>query len=249
LKADFASIRKDMNVVILLAESLSTHKTSLSIRPSLNATPFLKQLADSSIYFSNCFTPHYGTARAIWNLFTGIPDVNWENLETHQLHRNTSSVLLNQLSFAKKFYLLGGDGRWADIKGFLKSNVLDLEFKDAEQIQVPSASVWGADDYDLLLQADQIFQQTDQPFFAVVQTASNHAPYIIPEAAYKHGFVANNQTAERLNHFGFANNKEYNSLRYLDFCLQSFFKNASRSSYYQNTLFIIVGDHGTIDVL
>jgi phosphoglycerol transferase MdoB-like AlkP superfamily enzyme len=245
IKEKMATRGEPLNIVILLAESLSTYKTSLSDKQPLQPTPFLKSLTDSSYYFSNCFTPHFGTARAVWNLFTGLPDVNWKKLATHQIPSAPVPVLLNQLPFAEKFYMLGGDGTWADINGFLKSNVKDIKVIDAEQMKSKSASAWGADDYDLLMQADEQFRNSRAPFFAVIQTASNHQPFIIPATAQQRGFVQIKKSVDSLKNFGFADNKEYNSMRYMDFCLQSFFKQAAASDYFSNTLFIIVGDHGT----
>lgn len=246
VKNKFAAGSTKMNVVVILAESLSSYKTSLVPGQALNPTPFLKTIADSSYFFPNCFTPHYGTARAVWNLFTGMPDVNWNRLATHQLPSAQLPVLLDQMQFSKKYYLLGGDGTWADIKGFLKANIDGLQVLDQSQMKANPVSVWGVDDYDLLMQANDQFAATDSPFFAVVQTASNHKPYVIPPQAQKLGFELKTQPAGVLQKFGFVSNAEYNAVRYLDFCLTSFFKKAAASTYFSNTLFIIVGDHGTV---
>jgi phosphoglycerol transferase MdoB-like AlkP superfamily enzyme len=95
------------------------------------------------------------------------------------------------------------------------------------------------------MQANEQFSNSRAPFFAVIQTASNHQPFIIPKDAQQRGFVTENKNPDSLKKFGFADNKEYNSMRYMDFCLKSFFKKAASSQYFSNTLFIIVGDHGT----
>lgn len=246
IKQQFTTKEQPLNVVILLAESLATYKTSLAKNQSLHPTPFLKQLRDSSLYFSNCFTPHFGTARAVWNLFTGLPDVNWSKLATHQPPSSRIPVLLNEMPFGASYYLLGGDGTWADINGFLKSNVKNIEVLDAAQMKTKAASVWGTDDYDLLQQADDMFRKSKTPFFAVIQTASNHEPFTIPATAAQNGFVTINPGVDSLKEFGFQSAKEFNSMRYLDFCLQQYFKKAATASYFSNTVFIIVGDHGTI---
>ncbi|XVJ66800.1 MAG: LTA synthase family protein [Lacibacter sp.] len=246
VKQQFTTAEQPLNVVILLAESLATYKTSLAKNQPLHPTPFLKQLGDSSLYFSNCFTPHFGTARAVWNLFTGLPDVNWSKLVTHQPPSSRIPVLLNEMSFGASYYLLGGDGTWADVKGFLKSNVKNIEVLDAAQMKAKAASVWGADDYDLLQQADEIFRKSKTPFFAVIQTASNHEPFTIPSTAAQNGFITVNPEVDSLKRFGFQSAKEFNSMRYLDFCLQKYFERASTASYFSNTVFIVVGDHGTI---
>jgi phosphoglycerol transferase MdoB-like AlkP superfamily enzyme len=245
VKQQLTAGEQPLNVVVLLAESLATYKTSLAKNQPLHPTPFLKQLRDSSLYFSNCFTPHFGTARAVWNLFTGLPDVNWNKLATHQPPSSSIPVLLNQIPFDASYYLLGGDGNWADIKGFLKSNVKNIEVLDAAQMKTKAASVWGADDYDLLQQADELFRKSKTPFFAVIQTASNHEPFTIPVTATERGFITVNPAIDSLKQFGFQSAREFNSMRYLDFCLQKYFEKAATASYFSNTVFIIAGDHGT----
>lgn len=246
VKQQFTTGEQPLNVVILLAESLATYKTSLAPQQPLQPTPFLKRLRDSSLYFSNCFTPHFGTARAVWNLFTGLPDVNWNKLATHQPPSSSIPVLLNEMSFGASYYLLGGDGTWADIKGFLKSNVKNMEVLDVAQMEAAATSVWGADDYDLLLQADVLFRKSKTPFFAVIQTASNHEPFTVPATATQRGFVTVNPEVDSLKQFGFQSAREFNSMRYLDFCLQKYFERAATAPYFSNTVFIVAGDHGTI---
>jgi phosphoglycerol transferase MdoB-like AlkP superfamily enzyme len=37
---------------------------------------------------------------------------------------------------------------------------------------------------------------------------------------------------------------EYNAFRYTDYCFRAFFEKARKASYFQNTIFVFVGDHG-----
>jgi phosphoglycerol transferase MdoB-like AlkP superfamily enzyme len=45
--------------------------------------------------------------------------------------------------------------------------------------------------------------------------------------------------------YGFEDMDEYNAFRYSDFCYKKFFEAAKKESYFNNTLFVFVGDHGT----
>lgn len=62
------------NVVIVILESFAAYKTGLSGNP-LNPTPHFDQIAKEGIYFNNHFVPHTGTARSVWALITGLPDI------------------------------------------------------------------------------------------------------------------------------------------------------------------------------
>ena len=64
---DFSFVRKVQpavvgnskpNVVLVLCESFSMYKSSMSGNP-LNTTPYFKLLTDSGIFFNRCFTPHF----------------------------------------------------------------------------------------------------------------------------------------------------------------------------------------------
>ena len=62
------------NIVLVICESFSTYKSTMSGNP-LNTTPFFDSLCRNGIYFDRCFTPTYGTARGVWATITGTPDV------------------------------------------------------------------------------------------------------------------------------------------------------------------------------
>ena len=53
------------NIVLVICESFSMYKTSMSGNP-LNTTPYFKQMCDSGILFNRCFTPHFSTARGMF---------------------------------------------------------------------------------------------------------------------------------------------------------------------------------------
>jgi len=44
---------------------------------------------------------------------------------------------------------------------------------------------------------------------------------------------------------GFDGNDEYNSFRYMDHAIGLFFQNAAKEPYFNNTVFVFYGDHGT----
>jgi phosphoglycerol transferase MdoB-like AlkP superfamily enzyme len=92
------------------------------------------------------------------------------------------------------------------------------------------------------MEANKRFAQQEKPFFAIIQTADNHRPFSIPES--ENEFKPENRTKEELNLNGFESNDEYNIFRYSDFCIQKFMEAARKESYYSNTIFVFIGDHG-----
>ncbi|HYK54843.1 MAG TPA: sulfatase-like hydrolase/transferase, partial [Flavisolibacter sp.] len=50
--------------------------------------------------------------------------------------------------------------------------------------------------------------------------------------------------AEELNEWGFESVEEYNAFRYFDHSIQHFMEAAKKESYFDNTVFVFIGDHG-----
>ena len=72
-----------------------------------------------------------------------------------------------------------------------------------------------------------------KPFYALLQTLSNHTPYALPAQL----------PVEPVTGFG-SLDQHLTAMRYSDWALGQFFEKAKQSPYYKDTLFVIVGDHG-----
>jgi phosphoglycerol transferase MdoB-like AlkP superfamily enzyme len=231
------------NVVIVICESFSAYKSSMWGNP-LNTTPFFDSLCGKGIFFDRCFTPSYGTARGVWAVVTGIPDVA---PATTTSSRNPSAVdqhtIINDFEGYNKYYFLGGSTSWANIRGLLTNNIQGLHLYEQENYSSPKVDVWGISDKNLFLEANKVLRQQQQPFFAIIQTADNHRPYTIPQEDQA-AFHSVTVSKDSLEQFGFASNEEMNAFRYTDFGYRTFIEAASREKYFKNTIFLFVGDHG-----
>lgn len=230
------------NIVLVICESFSGYKSSMWGNP-LDPTPFFQQLTREGLFFDNCFTPHFGTARGVWATLTGIPDV--EPVETAS--RNPKLVdqhtIINDFAGYEKFYFIGGSSSWANIRGLLTNNIKDLHLYEEGSYDAPQIDVWGISDKNLFLEANKVLRTQKQPFFAVIQTADNHRPYTIPKEDLGEFKKLEVSDAE-LGRAGFESLAEFNAFRYTDFAFQKFFAAARTESYFENTIFIFIGDHG-----
>jgi len=231
------------NVVVVICESFSAYKSSMWGNP-LNTTPFFSGLCRQGIFFDHCFTPSYGTARGVWATITGIPDVA---AATTTSSRNPAAVdehtIINDFKGYEKFYFLGGSTSWANIRGLLTNNIKGLRVYEQENFSAPKVDVWGISDKNLFLEANKVLKQQQQPFFAIIQTADNHRPYTIPEEDRK-TFKLQTMPQDSLRKYGFESNDEMNAFRYTDLGYQTFIETASKERYFDNTVFLFVGDHG-----
>jgi phosphoglycerol transferase MdoB-like AlkP superfamily enzyme len=230
------------NVVVVICESFSAYKSSMWGNP-LNTTPFFNQLTKDGVFFDRCFTPAYGTARGVWATITGIPDVEYPNTASRNPSYVDQHTIINDYKGYDKFYFIGGSSSWANIRGLLTNNIIGLNLYEEENFKAHTVDVWGISDKRLFLEANKVFATQQKPFFAVIQTADNHRPYTIPEEDRKE-FMLETHSPDSLKKFGFDNNAELNAFRYSDFSFRKFIEAAQKETYFKNTIFVFVGDHG-----
>jgi phosphoglycerol transferase MdoB-like AlkP superfamily enzyme len=228
------------NVVLVICESFSMYKSSMSGN-ALNTTPYFKSMCDSGIFFNRCFTPHFSTARGLFATLTGIPDVQLSKFSTRNPQALDQHTIINNFEGYKKFYFLGGNPSFNNFEGLVK-NIDDIQMNVEGQFDYKPVNVWGISDKDLFLEANKVFAKQNEPFFAIVQTADNHRPFTIPaeDSAFEKKVISK----EELEQWGFESVEEYNAFRYADYCFQHFIEEAKKQPYFNNTVFVFVGDHG-----
>ena len=195
------------------------------------------------MFFSRAFSPAYGTARGVWAALTGIPDVQVGKTSSRNPMAVDQHMILNDFKDHEKFYFLGGSASWANIRGVLNNNIPDLKIYEQGSYAANEVDVWGISDNSLFIEANSVLKQKSKPFFAIIQTADNHRPYTIPKEDQK-SFIKVTVPLDSLKIFGFESNDEFNAFRYTDFCIQNFIEAAKKEKYFNETLFVFVGDHG-----
>ena len=231
-----------VNVIVVLCESFSAYKSSLFGNP-INTTPFFDTLSAGGILFDRCFTPTYGTARGIWASLTGIPDVVMQSTASRNPAAVDQHIIINDFRGYEKYYFLGGSSSWANIRGLLTNNIAGLKLFEQEDFKAPRLDVWGISDKNLLLESAGILGKETKPFFAIIQTADNHRPYSIPEEDLDE-FSHIEMPLDTLQKYGFESAAEMNAFRYTDFSFRKFMEAVRAQPYYNNTLFVFIGDHG-----
>ncbi|MBI2729968.1 MAG: sulfatase-like hydrolase/transferase [Sphingobacteriales bacterium] len=231
------------NIVLVICESFSAYKSSMWGNP-LNTTPYFNELCKEGIFFDHCFTPHFGTARGVWAVITGTPDVQLNKTVSRNPAAVDQHTIINNLEGYEKFYFLGGSTSWANIRGVLTNNIKGLNLYEGENFDAKKVDVWGISDKNLFLEANKRLAKQNKPFFAIIQTADNHRPYTIPEEDLNAFKKIENVSEDFLKKHGFESLAEYNAFRYTDFSYQQFMEAAKKEKYFSNTIFIFVGDHG-----
>ncbi|WP_379707492.1 LTA synthase family protein [Ferruginibacter yonginensis] len=228
------------NVVLVICESFSMYKSSMSGN-ELNSTPYFNQLTKEGIFFNRCFSPTFGTARGVFATITGIPDVQLSKFSTRNEAAVNQRTIINDFDGYEKFYFIGGRSEFNNFKGLVK-NIDGIRIYEEGQYKAAKLNVWGISDKNLFLEANKVMAQQTKPFFTIIQTADNHRPFNLPEE--DKDFIPKNIPEETLLKNGFESLKEYNAFAYTDYCFQKFMEAAKKEKYFNNTIFVFVGDHG-----
>jgi phosphoglycerol transferase MdoB-like AlkP superfamily enzyme len=230
------------NIILVICESFSAYKSSMYGNP-LNTTPYFNEMCKQGVFFDRCFTPAFGTARGVWATITGIPDVESPRTASRNPGAVDQHTIINNFRGYEHSYFLGGDPTWANIQGLLSNNINGLKIYSQDNFKAKKVDVWGISDKNLFLEANGILKEKKGPFFAIIQTADNHRPFTIP-AEDKAEFNFMNVPESTLKKAGFESNEELNAFRFTDFCFRKFMEAAKREKYFDNSIFVFVGDHG-----
>lgn len=234
------ALESQPNIVLVICESFSMYKSSMSGNP-LNSTPYFDELTKQGIFFNRCFSPTFGTARGVFAVISGIPDVQLSKFATRNAASVNQRTIINDFDGYEKYYFIGGRSQFNNFKGLI-NNINGVHIYEEGNYKVQNLNVWGISDKNLFLEANKVMAQQQKPFFTIIQTADNHRPFNIP--IEDNDFVQKNIPDEELHKYGFETLKEYNAFAYTDYCYKTFIEAAKKESYFDNTIFVFVGDHG-----
>lgn len=219
------------NLVFVILESwTSTVSSRLSGQPG--ATPEFDALTEEGVLFTNLYAT--GSTSEIGNasIFSGYPALPEISISMQPFkHRKLKS--LNQSLAPRGYtagYLFSGDLKYGNINSYFNDHGFE---RIQDESDFPAGlgrgklNYYDEDLYSMFL--DKINQQ-DEPFIECAFTGSTHSPYDYP------GHNKPKWTGAEKNFM--------NSVIYADQCLSDFIDSAKQQPWYENTLFVIVADHG-----
>lgn len=227
------------NVVVILMESFAGHSVG-ALGDESNITPYFDKLSEEGLLFDHFFSNGTHTHQGMFATMACFPNLpGFEYLmQTPEGSHKLSG--LPQLLSARKYddvYVYNGDFAWDNQSGFF-SNQGMTNFIGRNDFVNPvfSDPTWGVSDQDMFDRGAEELkarQGKGKPFYALLQTLSNHTPYALPA----------NLPVERVTGHGTLD-EHLTAMRYSDWALGQFFEKAKKEPYYKDTLFVVVGDHG-----
>lgn len=223
---------KPYNLVILLQESLGAgFVESLGGKP---VTPNLEKLKAEGIWFTQLYATGTRSVRGIEAVVTGFqptPADSTVKLDLSQKNFFTLADLLSRRGYITEF-IYGGESHFDNMRGFFMGNGFQQIIDQKDYEQPVFVGSWGASDEDLLNKTHAqllAHHASGKPFFTLAFSSSNHAPFEFPDG--------------RISLYEQPKATDNNAVKYADYAIGEFIKQAKASPYWQNTVFLIVADH------
>ena len=225
------------NIVIFIIESfareyIGAFNKGTKITDFVSYTPFVDSLAQHSLIFTNAFANGYKSIHGVSSVIAGIPSFKDAFTSSPYPKQKIESLVstLKSEGYDTSFFHGAPNGSM----GFLGfGNILGydhyygkIEFNNDAEFD----GVWGIWDEPFFQYLNNTLTQKKQPFMATLFSVSSHEPYKVPdkyEGKFPKGKVDIHQC-----------------IGYTDYSLKKFFAAAKKQTWYNNTIFVIVADHG-----
>ena len=223
---------KKPNVVVVMLESF-TSKAIGSLGGYQGATPNFDELTKEGVLFSNFYAIGDRSKIGIVGLLSGYPSLPQRSVISYT--KKTQSIPSLCRKFTKQNYssafYYGGDIRFANINSYLMNTGFDRLVTMFDFSEDLYNSKWGVHDEYVFERLLKDIKSETKPFFKVYFTLSSHEPFDVPMEKV----IKGNSEDERF----------LNSVNYTDKCLGKFIADFKKTEAWENTILILVADHGT----
>ena len=235
-----SSIFKAKNVCVLILESFSASYSSLLKKEQGSDNtegymPFLDSLMQQSLTYRWSFANGRKSIEAMPSTLSSIPSLIEPFFLTPYSTNEVSGIageLVKNKGYEAAFFHGAPAGSmgfeaFSHITGYEKQYNMET-FNDKSQFD----GTWAIWDEPFLQYFKKEMDGFRQPFVSTIFTATSHHPFKIPKK-YARRFAKGNVPIHRC-------------VGYSDYALRRFFEEASKSDWYNNTIFVLTGDHTSI---
>ncbi len=243
--SDSANNPTKPNVIFICVESLSgDFLTAFGNKD--NITPTLDALANNSLFFENLYATGTRTIRGMEAITLSIPPTPGRSIVKRKDNQGLFTIgeIFKKQGYERNFFY-GGDGYFDNMntyfggngfniidrgRGFLLDKSITTTRTNIEDDEVTFENAWGvcdADIYNKVLKEADKAHNSGKPFFDFVMTTSNHKPYTYPEGKIEIPSGSGRNGA----------------VKYTDYAIGEFIKEAKQKPWFNNTVFVIMSDH------
>jgi phosphoglycerol transferase MdoB-like AlkP superfamily enzyme len=219
------------NIVMIIFEGWSA-----DLVPELGGdegvTPFFNGLVKDGILFTDLYASGTRSQQGMSAIFSGYPAEPYSTITNEPEKYVKLPSIVKKLDSCGYFtsYYFGGDLNYGNMKGYIYNNHFDIIKEGADlDASLPRGKLGVHDEYTLPVFLAEINKEK-QPFFSCLFTLSTHSPY-------------DQNMGKPITRYSVESNYA-NAAYYSDNCLKKFFEEAKKKSWYSNTLFVFISDHG-----
>jgi phosphoglycerol transferase MdoB-like AlkP superfamily enzyme len=219
------------NVIIIQLESF-TADVIQSLGGEKGDAPNFENFIKQGILFNNIYSAGDRTDKGIIAILSGFPS---QAIRTIVIDTNKQKKIPSLLGEFKDkgyttSYFYGGTSEYMNFNIYMADHKTDHITDERVIPKSEVGSTWGAHDNVLFAKHVAYLSQQKQPFFSLIQTLTNHEPFVLPVPPHFKGKDVTNQFRS--------------TTWFTDSCLNAYFEDAKKHDWYKNTLFILVADHG-----
>lgn len=247
----FKPFDKKPNIVLLIVEGLNNDYIQAHYK-GIEMMPNVRKLAQEGLYWDHCLTLGERSFAALPSLTGSLPygDLGF-TLQTIYPYHHSLVSLLQANDYKTTFYY--GQGAWFHRKNYyLNFNNINL-ICDKDSFHKNYKKIWvndffaGYNDKDLFAQSLQVIDTIKaKNRFDIYFTSTSHSPFKIDNQPYYEtrldDLIRKCKRAKDKN-FLKTNKKYILSELFVDDAIQEFIDNYKKRLDYENTIFVITGDH------
>ncbi|GIN13850.1 lipoteichoic acid synthase-like YqgS [Shouchella clausii] len=234
---DLFGVAEGKNVFMISLESLQSFVIDNDVYGQ-EITPFLNQLKEESYYFENFYhqteqgktsDSEFIVANSLFarssgavffthaqNDYNALPEILGENgYYSSVMHANNRTFWNRDVIYDT----LGYD-RFFDV--------------DSYEVTEENSVGWGLKDKEFFEQSIDLLKEQPQPFYTKFITLTNHFPFELGEE---------DKMIEEYDSNSGTLNRYFPTVRYMDYAVEQFFEDIKEAGLYEDSIFILYGDH------
>lgn len=230
---------KKLNVVLLILESFGKEHIGFFNKDLENGTykgytPFLDSLIEQSYTFTRSYANGRKSIDALPSVITGIPSIGEPFVLSIYSGNKTTSLakLLSDEGYETSFFHGAPNGSMGFSAYMQLAGIKHYYGKNEYNNDADFDGIWGIWDEPFMQYMAKQMDQMKEPFFSSFFSLSSHHPFKVPE--------------KYVGKFPKGTLPLHEPLGYADHALKEFFQTASKSPWYNNTLFVICADHASM---
>lgn len=256
--APFFNIKEDKpNIVIMIVEGLGSE--FIGNETYHGFTPYLDSLISKSLYWKNFVSSAGRTFGVVPSLLASLPFGETGFLELSKTPSYVSLISVLKANGYTTSYYSGDESSFDKKINFLEYNDIDYVIDENKygpeytKTQANSGGFsWGYPDAEIFKKTLSTLDGKKQPRLDIIMTLTNHEPFTFPEKeqylAKVDSLINSNQKFDISKEEILANKSIYASLSYTDHSIMNFMNAYAKRKEYNNTIFIITGDHRLIPI-